>query len=223
MAAKRRKKGQGWGVRASVRHDYMTPPVFINILLKHIGRERFDLDVCCTVPNIPARLRVTENGLMGSCLLQQVSPIDGLSGSWNCRHDGEPALCWMNPPLGPELEKFCSKMLREVEKGAEVWALLPARFPGFYVREFSRNGSAGLQGVLRQASLVYILPEWSIGFGLPENYGKPDCFPTEKKNMAKTSWMLCHFGKNGKEAAYKFRHEDPFKGTKYEGVLFCPA
>ncbi len=185
------KKPAGW-MRQSVRHDYLTPPDLVDIVLKHIGRERFDIDVCSTLKNIPAwrRFTVDDNALVQD---------------WQ-------GVCWMNPPCGPDLQKFCAKMLQEVEKGAEVWALLPSRFPDFYVSQF-RGYAKGIAGVLRQASFVYVIPEWSISFGLPDG---------SKTGQAKTSWWLCHFGKNGAVERYKFRHADPFKGTKYEGVLLCP-
>ena len=101
-------------------------------------------------------------------------------------------------------------MLQEVEKGAEVWALLPQRFPDYYVTQFPD----GTPGVMRQASFVYVIPEWTFEFGLPEG---------GTAGRAKTSWWLCHFGKNRNEAEYIFRASNPFKNTKYEGVLLCPA
>lgn len=183
------KKPAGW-MRQSVRHDYLTPPDLVDIVLKHIGRERFDIDVCSTLKNIPAwrRFTVDDNALVQD---------------WQ-------GVCWMNPPCGADLQKFCVKMLQEVAKGAEVWALLPSRFPDYYTKKFANSD---MDGVLRQASFVYMIPEWAISFGLPDG---------TKTEQAKTSWWLCHFGKNGAVERYKFRHADPFKGTKYEGVLLCP-
>ena len=181
--------------RKSTRHDYLTPDDFIQLLLKHIGRNEFDLDVCCTLPNIPAKNRFTIN-----------------DNAFN--HDWK-GLCWMNPPCGDMLQKFCLRMLDNVKRNnAEFWALLPSRFPDYYVKEFSLNrGIMSVQGLMRQASFIYVIPEWKFQFGLPD--GKCN-------GLAKSSWWLCHFGKNGNEARYAFRHHDPFKGTKYEGVLLCP-
>lgn len=179
-------------VRESIRHDYLTPIDFIYILLQFLSIQQFYLDVCCTQPNIPAMFRYTEQE-------------NGLLLPWK---SGE--IHWMNPPCGDMLLKFCFKMLQEVEKGAEVWALLPERFPGYYVKNF-RDGT---DGILRQASFVYIIPEWTFRFGL---HGKKDI------GLAKTSWWLCHFGKNKEEMYYKMAYEKPFAGTKYDGVLMKAA
>lgn len=185
------KKSTGW-MRQSVRHDYLTPKDLIDILLQHIGRKCFDIDTCCSIDNIPALRRFTEKD-------------NALEQDWE-------GVCWMNPPCGADLQKFCAKMLQEVKKGAEVWALLPSRFPGFYTTRFQQYDKT-LEGVMRQASFIYVIPEWAISFGLPDG---------TKTEQAKTSWWLCYFGKNGNVERYKFRHADPFMGTKYEGVLLCP-
>ncbi len=203
------KKSTGW-MRQSVRHDYLTPPDLVDIVLKHIGRERFTLDVCCSIFNIPADYYATQDGIFARGQAGEIVPLRGLYDKTGLSIDWSNDICWMNPPCGADLQKFCVKMLQEVAKGAEVWALLPSRFPDYYTKKFANSD---MDGVLRQASFVYMIPEWAISFGLPDG---------TKTEQAKTSWWLCHFGKNGAVERYKFRHADPFKGTKYEGVLLCP-
>jgi hypothetical protein len=195
----RKPKNKSW-VRQSVRHDYLTPPDFIEILLGFLKRDKFDLDVCCSIGNIPA----TERFYCGA-YHPGAKRTNGLSSRWE-----RGGVNWMNPPCGTELQKFCHKMLHEVKKGARVWALLPMRFPDYYVTQFKD----GTPGVLRQASLIYIIPEWTFEFGLPEG---------KSAGKAKSSWWLCYFGADGPAVEYAFRAIDPFKGTTYEGVLLCPA
>jgi hypothetical protein len=151
------------------------------------------LDVCCSIDNIPAISRFKEND-------------NALERDW-CK------LFWMNPPCGGMLEKFCAKLVIEIEKGAEGWGLLPLRGSGFYTNKFHRFAK-GKSGIFKQASLIYVIPEWRMSFGLPEG---------GIRGKAKTSWCLCYFGKNGRDVEYAFRMADPFKGTKYEGVELCPG
>jgi len=71
-AIKEVKKKRGIGTRyggdekyKAGRDDYMTPPDIYEPLLKLFGRDKFDIDVCCTKENIPANIHYTktENGL----------------------------------------------------------------------------------------------------------------------------------------------------------------
>lgn len=89
------------------RNDYMTPPGLINNLLKEIGFGAFDMDVCCTEYNIPARYHNID-GI-----------IDGLKTDWM-------KLNWMNPPFDV-CDKWVKKAVAEQEKGNTTYALIPAR------------------------------------------------------------------------------------------------
>jgi phage N-6-adenine-methyltransferase len=68
----------------------------------------FDLDVCAA----------TETA---KCKSYYTPEIDGLSQPWDSR------MCWMNPPYGREIVKWCSKAADEADNGATVVGLVPAR------------------------------------------------------------------------------------------------
>lgn len=88
----------------SIRDDYMTPPAIYEPLLKFFGRNEFDIDVCCTKHNIPAKQHFTKE-------------IDGLKQDWQ-------GLCFCNP-----VWKDTNKWL---QKGACL-AICRADFIGCYV------------------------------------------------------------------------------------------
>lgn len=76
----------------SIRDDYMTPPEIYQPLLKFFNRDEFDIDVCCTKHNIPAKQHFTKE-------------IDGLKQDWQ-------GICFCNP-----VWKHTNKWLK---KGAEL-------------------------------------------------------------------------------------------------------
>lgn len=88
----------------SIRDDYMTPPEIYQPLLKFFNRVEFDIDVCCTKHNIPAKQHFTKE-------------IDGLKQNWQ-------GLCFCNP-----VWKFTNKWLK---KGANL-VRSGADFIGCYV------------------------------------------------------------------------------------------
>ncbi|MFA7658786.1 MAG: DNA N-6-adenine-methyltransferase [Candidatus Gastranaerophilaceae bacterium] len=89
------------------RNDYMTPPELIDNLLKEIGIDKFDLDVCCSQINIPA---------FHHCL---DGVKDGLASHWL-------KLNWMNPPFDV-CDKWVKKAVKEQEKGNTTYSLIPVR------------------------------------------------------------------------------------------------
>lgn len=91
----------------SKRSDYMTPPEVLEALLKEIGVEKFDLDVCCTRKNVPAH----NHNIDGV--------TDGLSVDWQ-------KLNWMNPPFDV-CDKWVKKAAKEQEKGNTTYSLIPVR------------------------------------------------------------------------------------------------
>jgi|GEM_PF-5465603 len=102
----------------------MTPPELVNALLRFEGREQFDLDPCCSVKNIPARYHYVH------------PEHDGLELPWaGCQRSGPQALVWVNSPYGNLLAKFMQKMAEEAEKGARIWAIVPARTETMYQHE----------------------------------------------------------------------------------------
>lgn len=88
----------------AIRDDYMTPPEIYEPLLKYFNRSEFDIDVCCTKYNIPAKQHFTKE-------------IDGLQQLWQ-------GLCFCNPPW-----KYTRLWLK---KGAEL-VKTGADFVGCYV------------------------------------------------------------------------------------------
>ena len=102
---------------SSNRGDYLTPNTFVRSILKEIGREQFDCDVCCSVRNIPAMACYRKDGyyIDGRKFGEQ----DGLKGEWS-------PLNWLNPPFN-ECQKWIRKAVAEQEKGNTTIALLPVR------------------------------------------------------------------------------------------------
>lgn len=68
----------------------------------------FDLDVCADASN-------------AKCSRYFDAQVDGLSQTW------APARCWMNPPYGRTIGRWCAKAAAESRRGALVVGLLPAR------------------------------------------------------------------------------------------------
>ena len=103
----------------SERDDYKTPPWVFNQLLQIAGVEQFDMDVCCSEPNIPAKYH---------CL----SFIDdGLITVWNGKK------LFMNPPFRP-CPKWVAKAISEflADRTREIFMVLPAdRFETKYYQE----------------------------------------------------------------------------------------
>lgn len=100
------------GLYSSSADDWMTPPDFIETLLKFLGKDRFDLDPCCTLPNIPA-------------LRHYFYPdYNGLLEPWGAENG---SVVYLNPPYGTALPKWILKASEEAKRGAQVWGLIPAR------------------------------------------------------------------------------------------------
>jgi len=89
------------------RNDYMTPPELIENLLKDIGVDKFDLDVCCSQRNIPANYHYIDY------------IDDGLTSVWE-------KLNWMNPPFDV-CDKWVKKAYQEQQKGNTTYSLIPVR------------------------------------------------------------------------------------------------
>ena len=98
------------------RNDYKTPPVLYNMALEHWGIDKFDLDTCCTVENIPAN-EYCKNGI-----------TDGLSVDWR-------RFNWCNPPFN-ECAKWIKKAYDEQIKGNETFMLIPVRTETKYWHDY---------------------------------------------------------------------------------------
>lgn len=115
------------GLYSSSDQTWMTPPDVWQPLLDFLKLPKFDIDVCCTKENIPARLYLKEH------------EVDSLQVDWsrpagNFPFPADP-ICWMNPPYGDALELFLRKAYEESQKGCRIWALVPARTETVYQHE----------------------------------------------------------------------------------------
>lgn len=93
----------------SLRDDYKTPPEIYERILKYAGIKEFDLDVCCSEPNIPAKKH------------NDSFYVDGLLTEWVGK-------CFLNPPFNQTI-KWVKKAVESVSKykyGTEVFCVLPA-------------------------------------------------------------------------------------------------
>lgn len=94
-----------------MENDYKTPPILYNMALKRWGIDKFDLDVCCTDENIPAK-SYCKNGIN-----------DGLVADWQQYN-------WCNPPFN-ECKKWILKAYNEnITNNCKTAMLIPARRNG---------------------------------------------------------------------------------------------
>ncbi len=88
-------------------NEYKTPPEIYNQALQYYGLDEFDVDVCCSENNIPAKYHII-NGIE-----------DGLTAEWG-RYN------WCNPPFN-ECEKWVKKAYAESHKGNNTAMIIPVR------------------------------------------------------------------------------------------------
>ncbi len=96
-------------VRSSVKHDWETPPDLFDALNREFG---FTVDVCADPKNAKCQRYFTIHD-------------NGLAQPWAALPGG--AVCWMNPPYGPDLPRWMQKAHMEASLGATVVCLVPAR------------------------------------------------------------------------------------------------
>ena len=91
-----------------IRNDYQTPPELIKLgLFMAKRKDMFDLDVCCSEKNIPAK----KHYILGE--------YDGLTNDWE-------KLNWCNPPFN-ECQKWVKRAYDEQKYGNETIMLIPVR------------------------------------------------------------------------------------------------
>ena len=102
----------------SSRSDYMTPRELIDKILYEENAEKFDIDVCCSEENIPAKryYKAVVNIETGE-VIEVLN--DGLKLDWG-------KLNWCNPPY-KVARNWVKKAIREAEKGNTTWMLIPFR------------------------------------------------------------------------------------------------
>ena len=98
------------------RNDYLSPPELVKEALKYLKIQKFDLDVCCSTDNIPAKNRYID-GIH-----------DGLKEDWQKYN-------WCNPPYNVA-DEWVKKAYQEQQKGNFTAMLLPARTETKYWHDY---------------------------------------------------------------------------------------
>lgn len=98
------------------KSNYMSPVELVNKALAEKNRDFFDLDVCCTIENIPA------------IHYYKSTEADGLKEPWK-------KLNWCNPPF-EECSKWIQKAYQEQQQGKETVMLIPVRTETKYWHDY---------------------------------------------------------------------------------------
>lgn len=135
----------------STREDYKTPTWIVDKLLAIANIPFFDMDVCCSEENIPARFNVI-NGL-----------YDGLAIEWYGN-------CFLNPPFR-DTQKWVRKAVSETDKNnTEVYCILPAdRLETKYYQEY----------ILQNPHCCFAFLPQKVGFVIPGHEHEP-VIPSQK-------------------------------------------
>jgi len=131
----------------SLRDDYMTPESIYKPLLEVLGRDKYDIDVCSTRPNIPANINYTKNE-------------NGLLKPWS-------GLCFCNPPwkYAPAwIKKGASEIQKQITGNTEVVFVIPSnRMETAYMQEH----------ILNNPNCVWFIIPQKQGFIIPEKENEP--------------------------------------------------
>lgn len=120
------------------RSDYKTHVGMFGPILNLLGVQQFDIDVCCTEQNIPARTHFTKE-------------INGLIQKWV-------GYCFMNPPFKTAISWVRKAVISVIENGCEVWAVLPTnRTEVGYYHDYIFNNTDCVFGFLRRKQ-GFIIP-----------------------------------------------------------------
>lgn len=134
----------------SVRDDYKTPEDIYKPLLDIFGRQEFDIDVCCTEPNIPANINYTKSE-------------NGLLQNWS-------GLCFCNPPW-KETPKWIKKGLKTINETLD--AIKPV-CEIVYVMPANRMETAYMQEcVVNNPYCVWMILPGKRGFIIPGEENTP--------------------------------------------------
>ncbi len=195
-------------------NNYQTPPEIYKPILEFIGQDKFDIDVCCSEPNITAQFYLTQqglahldedgNGFLSSPVLQSINPINGLTASWDIviKHD---TACWMNPPYN-QCDKWVKKAYRETQKvNCEVWSIIPNRTETKYFHDYILNNPDSFRILLRK--------EWSFIDPKTGDYCRDK---QGNKAVYKNPLCIVYFGKRAKEYTYRLRGEPILNGVVVE-------
>jgi len=171
-------------------NTYLTPEFIYKPIMTFENIERFDFDVCCSEPNIPAFYHITIYGGYYYKNSNQLQDRDcGLKTKWLYT-------CWMNPPFN-EADKWVKKAYKESQGGAQVWAILPLRPETVYFRDYIfNNPDCFWVSLTKNKNLGFLHPETKQFMG---QFAKPLC--------------LVYFGKGAKEKAIRWASENPIPGV----------
>ena len=177
----------------SNKHNWQTPKSIYQPILDFIGREQFDIDVCCSTSNIPADsyysldfYLLSKNGIKYNI----VNQFDGLQANWG-------GICFLNPPYGRLLEKFVKKAFEESQKDCEVWSILPVRTENNYYHDY----------IFNNPNCFFVLLQGKQGFINPE---KP-----EEKIKPTLPCMIVYWGKYALIHYDNWNREQPLKGKAF--------
>ena len=156
----------------SERQDYKTPPEIYEKLLRMAEIDKFDIDVCCSEKNIPAKRHFLDLF------------YDGLTEKWQ-------GFCFLNPPF-KYTQKWVKKAVESVDKNdAVVFAVIPAdRMETKYYQDY----------ILKNPNCVFCFLPNKIGFIIPgHETEKPK--PSQKIMIAifcnQHKLLNCHFSDSG--------------------------
>ena len=99
-----------------LKDNYMTPPELVKIALDWINNNKFGLDTCCSIKNIPAVFHCIK-GI-----------TDGLISDW-CAYN------WCNPPF-QQSKQWIKKAFDEQQKGNTTIMLIPVRTETKYWHDY---------------------------------------------------------------------------------------
>lgn len=98
------------------RNDYLSPPELVDMALKYLKIQEFDLDVCCSKTNIPAKKHFIDG------------TNNGLNEDWEKYN-------WCNPPYDVA-DAWVEKAYKEQQKGNFTAMLIPARTETKYWHDY---------------------------------------------------------------------------------------
>lgn len=168
------------GMMSSRYQNYKTPNGIVSALLNLEEVLAFDLDPCCSEKNIPAKRHYIEGY------------EDGLFEPWE-------GLVFCNPPYDAADSWLAKCVLESSERGAKIWALVPARTDTRYQHDY------GL-GVADFA--VFLKGRLSFTNSEIEKKGGSATFPS----------MLLYYGSDFEEKLIKWQKKPP-----YPGILTVPV
>lgn len=178
----------------SIRDDYKTTAAIYKPILNFLNLNEFDLDVCCSDQNVPAKVYIMKDKAFNSVTGNYLEDCgNGLKIKWWGK-------CFKNCPF-PECRQWMKKAVHEVEtNNCEVWAVLPAdRFETKYYQEYILHNKYCCFGFLNGKQ----------GFIIP---GKENIPPVPSQKI-----VIACFSKRAAEIKYSWNREKLFNTRAFLG------